>query len=258
MHYKITIITCTYNAAAVLERTLGSVAEQSWAGVEHIIIDGLSQDETLAVARRYAEDERRKGSGHEVIIVSERDRGLYDAMNKGIQRATGDCILFLNAGDTLHSKDTLATVAEAASCGRNVAVVYGDTHIVDANGTFLRPRRLSSPERLTWRDFKKGMLVCHQAFYVRADVARMEPYNLHYRYSADVDWCIRIMQRAEQNGMELINTHAVLADYLDGGMSTKNQRASLRERFYVMNKHYGLVQTVLMHLWFIVRAVVKR
>lgn len=255
---KISVITCTYNASTVLGITLESVAAQTWQSVEHIIIDGVSKDETVAMARRYAETENKKDCGHSVKVISERDRGLYDAMNKGINSASGDYIVFLNAGDKFHSADTLSIVAEAISQNEKVAVVYGDTNIVDAEGTFLHRRRLSPPEQLTWRSFRKGMLVCHQSFYVSTDVARFEPYNLCYRYSADVDWCIRVMKRAEQNGMSLVNTHTVLTDYLAGGMSIKNHRASLLERFRIMTRHYGLAQTVAMHLWFVVRGMVKR
>lgn len=252
---RISVITCTYNAADVLQRTLDSVAEQTFEGIEHIIMDGLSRDGTAEMARRYAEAEGQRGRGRSVTVVSERDGGLYDAMNKGIERATGGFLVFLNAGDKLHSKDTLRIVAETARKSGKAAVVYGDTDIVDAEGAFLRRRRLSPPERLTWRSFMRGMLVCHQSFYVRADLARFEPYNLRYRYSADVDWCIRIMKRAERNGMSLVNTHAVLTDYLDGGMSVKNHRASLSERFRIMRRHYGLCRTVFMHLWFVVRMI---
>ena len=93
-------------------------------------------------------------------------------------------------------------------------MLYGDTHLVDNNGTFLRARRLSPPEQLHLHDFVNGMLVCHQAFFARTDLARIEPYNLNYRFSADYDWCIRLMQQAEQRGLSLHNTHLVVADYL--------------------------------------------
>lgn len=255
---RISVITCTYNAAEVLQRTLESVAEQTWGNVEHLVIDGVSKDETIVMAQRYADIENRNGRGHSVVVVSERDGGLYDAMNKGIRKATGDFLVFLNAGDKFHSKDTLRTVAECAERDGKAAVVYGDTHIVDAEGRFLRRRRLTSPERLTWRSFMKGMLVCHQSFYARADLARFEPYNLRYRYSADVDWCVRIMKRAEQMRLNLVNTKAVLTDYLDGGMSVKNRRASLLERFRIMRRHYGLCRTVLMHMWFVVRMIAEK
>lgn len=78
------------------------------------------------------------------------------------------------------------------------AVIYGDTAIVDTNGAFLHLRRHRPPEQLSWRSFKQGMLVCHQAFYVRTDIAQQNDYDLHYRHSADVDWCIRVMKQAEE------------------------------------------------------------
>ena len=137
-------------------------------------------------------------------------------------------------------------------------MIFGDTDVVDEAGNFVRHRRLSPPENLSWRDFKNGMLVCHQAFYALTSIARATPYNIDYRYSADVDWCIRIMKQAEQEGRELKNTHAVVANFLDGGMSTTNHRASLKERFCVMAKHYGLTRTILQHLWFIARAIIKK
>lgn len=254
---SITVITCTYNAASVLMPTLMSVARQSWPGVEHIIMDGASADGTVDMAQRYAQAQNASGRGHRVVVVSERDRGLYHAMNKALARATGQYVVFLNAGDTLHSDDTLATVAQCADADGRAAVVYGDTDIVDAEGHFLRRRRLSPPEHLTWRSFRNGMLVCHQAFYARTDLARLEPYDQHYRYSADVDWCIRVMKRAERYGLHMANTHATLANYLDGGMTADNHRASLKERFSVMRKHYGLAQTAAMHAWFVLRTAIK-
>ncbi len=251
---EFTIITCTYNAASVLCRTLDSVRLQTGVRVEHIIIDGASSDGTMDIVEDYA----RKAGGHEVKFTSEPDRGLYDAMNKGLQRATGDYLLFLNAGDTLPAPDTLLTVASAVDGTRRPAVIYGDTDIVDLDGRFLRHRRLAPPEHLSWRSFRRGMLVCHQAFYVRRDIAQSELYNLSYRYSADVDWCIRVMRRAAAEHLSLTYVHAVVAHYLDGGMSVANHRASLKERFHVMCTHYGVLSTVVMHLWFAGRSFIKR
>lgn len=254
----ITIVTCTYNAAATLRRTLDSVAEQTYRRIEHIIVDGLSSDGTTEMAKTYVESVNNAAQESRARAVAEPDRGLYDAMNKGIVAATGDYILFLNAGDRLHSRDTLAVVAAAIGQGSDTAVVYGDTDIVDIEGHFLRRRRLSPPRRLTWRSFRSGMTVCHQAFYVRRDIAVATPYNLDYRYSADVDWCIRVMKETERRTLAIRNTETTLADYLDEGLTTRNRRASLMERFDVMRRHYGLAVTVAMHLWFAVRAVVKR
>lgn len=137
-------------------------------------------------------------------------------------------------------------------------VLYGNTDIVDDEGHFLRHRRLQPPERLTWRSFRQGMLVCHQAFYARTDLAKANPYNMQYRFSADVDWCIRVMKAAELQGLPLRNVDAVVVNYLDGGMTVKNHRASLRERFRLMRHHYGLLPTLAMHAWFVLRSVLKK
>lgn len=258
---KFSIITCTYNASEVLQRTLDSVMSQTWGQIEHIIVDGASKDSTVAMAEAYRRRSAEEETEHDIIIKSEPDRGLYDAMNKGLQLATGDYVVFLNAGDVLPTDETLENISNDVnerSDGRLPAVLYGDTNIVDNNGELLRPRRLAPPDDLSWRSFRHGMLVCHQAFYVRTDIAKAEPYNLKYRFSADVDWCIRVMKRAEKKGLPLLRLPEVVVNYLDGGMTNKNHRASLIERFNVMRHHYGLMSTILMHIWFVARAVLKK
>lgn len=253
------VVTITYNAAAVLQRTLDSVRQQTWQSIEHIIVDGNSADETVAMARKYADEVSVGANGIRVTLVSEPDKGLYDAMNKGIRMASGDYLLFLNAGDTLPEADTLARVAAVAeSVGSLPGVIYGDTDVVDGDGRFIRHRRLSPPDRLTWKSFRWGMLVCHQAFYAQVSLAKETAYNLGYRYSADVDWCIRIMKLAAKKNLALANAHAVVVNYLDGGLSVKNHRRSLCERFQVMRTHYGLFATVIAHGWFVVRGLLKR
>ena len=248
-----TIITCTYDASKYIDRTLASVQEQSYPHIEHFIIDGVSKDDTVKKAQTYAYD-----SHYPVIVKSEPDKGLYDAMNKGIQLAKGNYIIFLNAGDVFYEEDTLTNIAEQLKDKPLPGVIYGDTDIVDDNGNFIRKRRLAPPENLSWKSFKQGMLVCHQSFYARTDISKQVPYNLHYRYSADVDWCIRIMKEAEKQGLVLWNTHKTLCSYLEGGMTEKSHRASLKERFMVMSDHYGMLTTILQHLWFVVRAIIKR
>lgn len=254
-----TIVTVTYNAADVLQPTLDSVLRQTHKAVEHIIVDGTSRDATLQLAGTYRQRSAQRHTGHEVRIVSEPDDGLYFAMNKGLARATGDYLLFLNAGDRLPSPRTLALVAaEAEGGGVLPGVLYGDTDVVDAQGRFLRHRRLAPPRHLTWKSFRQGMLVCHQAFYARTDLAKANPFDTAYRYSADVDWCIRVMKAAAARRLPLRRVHAVVALFLDGGTTTSHHRASLRERFRVMRRHYGLAVTVAMHLWFVVRGVLRR
>lgn len=248
----ITIVTVTYNAEGTLERTLKSVEMQTHGNVEHIIIDGASKDETLAIAQAYKE----RNDDRDIRIVSEPDKGLYDAMNKAIAIANGEYICFLNAGDKLHNPQTLEFIVHIAQHNPDAGVIYGDTDIVDDNGMKLRDRRLSPPKRLNWRSFKNGMLVCHQSFYARRSI--VPAYDLSYRFSADFDWCVRIMKKAATMSMPLVNSHLTLADYLSEGMTTANHKASLKERFAIMRKHYGLFTTLVQHAWFFIRALIKK
>lgn len=237
------IITVTYNAEKVLEDTIRSVVSQSYAGVEYIIIDGASTDGTLDIIDKYRSSIQK--------IISEPDQGLYDAMNKGLVQATGDYVCFLNAGDTLRENDILKKMVDSITDEQLPDVLYGQTAIVDLNRSFLHMRRLTAPEVLTWKSFKQGMLVCHQAFFARRTLA--EPYNLKYRFSADFDWCIRIMKKSKV----LHHTHLTLIDYLDEGMTTANRKASLKERYRIMVRYYGLFSTIMHHIWFVLRLAFK-
>ena len=257
----ITYVTVTYNAAAVVQRTLDSVFAQDYPHIHHLIIDGASADGTLFIIEQYTARSNAAGNGHDVQVISERDNGIYDAMNKGLRSATGDYVCFLNAGDFLPTPDTVsAIVARIEQTGKNAlpAVLYGDTDIVDGDGHFLYHRRLSPPRYLTWRSFRRGMLVCHQAFYARTDFAIATPYDQHYRYSADVDWCIRVMKAADGEQLPLLNLQRVVANYTEQGQTTQHHRESLVERFRIMSRHYGLFSTLCMHLWFIVRNIINK
>ena len=253
-----TIATVTYNAESTLERTLRSVAAQDYPRIEHLIIDGCSTDHTLSLVQRYVEENQAR---HNIRLVCEPDNGLYDAMNKALLSASGDYIVFLNAGDCLHSSDTISSLARLANWVkgnvRHPAILYGDTNIVDEAGQFLHRRRLTPPEKLTPDSFRQGMLVCHQSFYVRTDLARETPYDLAYRFSSDFDWCIRIIRLATKRRLRIVGTTEVLTDYLKEGMTTRNHRASLKERFRIMAHYYGWFSTALMHCWFVVRSLKK-
>ena len=146
---------------------------------------------------------------------------------------------------------TLEDIFDNAEHPEQIGVIYGDTNIVDNHGNYLRQRHLNAPEQLTWRSFQEGMLVCHQSFYARRTLC--PPYDLQYRFSSDVDWCIRVMKAGEEQGLTNLNMHSVLTDYLDGGMTLKNHRASLIERFRIMVHYYGLMTTVWNHFLFLFR-----
>ena len=241
---KFSVITVCYNAEATLEDTIQSVISQTYHHVEYIIVDGASKDRTMDIVNRYRD--------RIAVVVSEPDKGLYDAMNKGIRLATGDYLCFLNAGDSFHEDDTLQQIVHSIHTLQLPDVLYGETELVDHEGHFLRMRRLQAPEHLTWKSFRQGMLVCHQAFFPRRDLVM--PYDLRYRFSADFDWCIKIMKKSKV----LHNTHLTLIDYLAEGMTTHNHQASLKERFLIMARHYGWASTVAHHAWFALRLLLKK
>lgn len=241
---KFSVITVCYNAEATLEDTIQSVISQTYHHVEYIIVDGASKDRTMDIVNRYRD--------RIAVVVSEPDKGLYDAMNKGTRLATGDYLCFLNAGDSFHEDDTLQQMVHSIHTLQLPDVLYGETELVDHEGHFLRMRRLQAPEHLTWKSFRQGMLVCHQAFFPRRDLVM--PYDLRYRFSADFDWCIKIMKKSKV----LHNTHLTLIDYLAEGMTTHNHQASLRERFRIMARHYGWASTVAHHAWFALRLLLKK
>lgn len=253
---RITYVTITYNAASVLQRTLDSVLSQDYPDILHLIIDGASTDATMQLVDDYIVRSNAADNGHSIQVTSEPDKGIYDAMNKGLRSITGDYVCFLNAGDFLPASDTVSRIVEKVG-DQSPAVLYGDTDIVDGEGRFLHHRRLAPPEHLSWKSFRQGMLVCHQAFYARTDFAIATPYDLRYRYSADVDWCIRVMKAAAKENVPLLNLKMVVANYTEEGQTTLHHRDSLWERYHVMERHYGRLQTFLLHLWFALRSVFK-
>lgn len=203
MHSHITplfsIITVTYHAESVLEETILSVVSQTYHNIEYIIVDGASKDRTLSIVNKYRDKIQ--------AVVSEPDKGLYDAMNKGLKMAKGEYVCFLNAGDTFHEDDTLQLIVHQLNKSNVLPdVIYGETALVDAQRHFVRMRRLQTPDTLNWKSFRQGMLVCHQAFIAKR--ALTETYDLNYRFSADFDWCIRVMKKASL----LHNTRLTLID----------------------------------------------
>jgi glycosyltransferase involved in cell wall biosynthesis len=227
---KLSIITIVYNNAADIERTLLSVLNQTYANIEYIVIDGASTDGTLDIIQKHQEGISQ--------LISEKDKGIYDAMNKGLKMATGDYVLFMNSGDELFAKDT---VQQVFATQPDADIYYGETEIINNQGQSMGQRRHKAPETFTWRSFNLGMSISHQAIYIKRSLA--EPYDETYQLSADIDWIIRAAKKAKS----IVNMHQYVAKYLYGGMSKKKHKQSLTERFHIMRKHYGLLPTVFNH-----------
>lgn len=239
------IITVTYNVVPVIGPTVRSIGEQSFTDFEWLVQDGASADGTPALARDAGIARTR--------VWSEPDRGLYDAMNKAVAKARGRYVVFLNAGDCFAGPDALQRMHDCAE-GLDPGVIYGQTQLVDASGRVVGMRHLTAPRHLTWRSFGRGMLVCHQAFAARRDL--VELYNLAYRFSADYDWCIRVLKKSPVNAYA--GDAPIISFLSDGGLTDRNHKASLRERYRIMCHYYGTLPTIARHISFVPRYVLTK
>ena len=230
---KFSIITVVLNSKSSLEKTIKSVAEQNNSNIEYIIIDGGSTDGTVDIIKKY--------DNFISLWISEQDKGIYDAMNKGLKKATGDYVWFLNAGDEIYSSDTLSFINTLED---DADAYYGEVEYIDEEGKNLGTRTLKKPpENLSWRNLDKGMVVSHQSIIVKREKAVY--YNLDYKYCSDIDWMIRTLK----NCKTIENTKRILSKFLIGGYSKKNIIESNRERYKILRNHFSLFKVLKSHLY---------
>lgn len=229
-HPTLSVITIVYNNVKDIERTMLSVINQNYDAIEYILIDGGSTDGTVDIIKNY-ENKISKW-------VSEPDKGIYNAMNKGLKMASGDYVLFMNSGDEIYDNNTVSNIFSSEP---NADIYYGETEMFNENWESLGTRRHKAPEKFTWRSFKYGMSISHQAIYIRRDIT--EPYDEHYKLSADIDWILKAARKAKK----IVNTHQYVAKYLVGGMSKKRHRESLKERFHIFTEYYGFTANLFNH-----------
>jgi len=227
---KLSVITVVYNNVRDVERTVLSVLNQTYLNIEYLVIDGASNDGTLEVLKRY--------EGRLAKLISEKDKGIYDAMNKGLNIACGDYVLFMNSGDEIYAADTVEKIFASKP---NADIYYGETEMYDEDWKSLGQRRHRVPETFSWKDFRFGMSISHQAIYIRRSLT--QNYDPQYKLSADIDWIIKAANKAEI----IVNTGMYVAKYLVGGMSKAKHRESLIERFHIFSKHYGLIPNLFNH-----------
>lgn len=213
---KISIITVCYNSALTIGSTLRSVRSQTYDGVEHIVIDGGSTDNTLNVVGA-------EGS-HVDKLISEKDNGIYDAMNKGIQLATGDVVAFLNADDLYKDAYVLAKVAQVMQT-EQLDALYGDVEFFRAGQQDDIVRRYNSgrftADRLGW-----GWMPAHPALFVRrALFKRYGVFRTDYRIAGDFEFIARVFKHPELRHRHLQKS---LVCMQMGGISTSGWRATLQ------------------------------
>ena len=229
----ISIITVVYNSEQFIQTTLESVAQQQEKNFEYIVIDGGSTDKTLEIIKQYNIVD---------VLVSEKDNGLYDAMNKGLDLAKGQFVWFINSGDRLFDDKTTFDIAQIYAQNRDSEIIYGQTQLIDENGVVLGMRKKTAPENLTADSLKMGLMVCHQSILVKRSMASR--YDLNYKVSADYLWVLEALEKAKH----IVNTHRILSSYLENGFSAHNRTLANRERWKIMRQHFGLFSTIWAHV----------
>ncbi|WP_129594592.1 glycosyltransferase family 2 protein [Seramator thermalis] len=212
---KISIITATYNSEATIKDTLESVNAQTYPDIEHIIVDGASKDNTLDLVKKY---------GKRVsLIISEPDKGIYDAMNKGIKAATGDVIGILNSDDFFTSEDVISAIVFAFE-NNDIDAVYGDVHYVNPENLNKCVRYYSSAV-FKPSLFKFGLMPAHPSFYVkRSCYEKYGVYSLDYQIASDFDLLVRFLH------IHKIKYKYLKKDFVtmrNGGVSTKNLNSKM-------------------------------
>ena len=185
---KLSLITVTYNSCKTLSETLQSVLNQTYSNIEYIIVDGASKDDTVAIIKEY----EPKFNG-KLKWISEPDKGLYDAMNKGIGMATGDVVGILNSDDFFTSNDVLSTVADAFKNPNDPDAIYGDVHYVN-DGDLAKQVRYYSSKQFTRKRMCRGYMPAHPSFYVRRDCyTKYGTFDTSYRVAADFENLLRLI-----------------------------------------------------------------
>lgn len=224
---KISIITVTYNAEKYLERTIKSVINQTYNNIEYLIIDGASKDKTLEIIKKY-EDKID-------YFQSEPDKGHFDAMNKGLKKATGEYVLYMNAGDCIKEPDSLFKMMKGY---KNADLIYSKAIYIDERGK-TRPwhRTVPKPNEISAEHFLYGMVLCHHCMIVKRTITPL--YNIKWKVSGDIDWAINIMKKVKSVHFY----EAIFCLYLEGGISDNGRVKNFRERFFICLAHFGFWPT---------------
>ncbi len=214
---RISVITVCRNALNALTKTVESVGRQSYGNVEYIVIDGASTDGS----REYLESLGNKID----ILVSEPDKGIYDAMNKGIAKASGEWLIFMNAGDTFADDNTLSSIFSTSGDLSDYGIIYGDVVKIGADGVPHR-KHAEKPHN------SHRMFFCHQSSFIRRDVARSTPFDTRYRMSADL--CQ--MKTLIRKGIKFKQIDLPVAIFDTSGVSNARRSDGLRENISIVSR----------------------
>lgn len=216
---KVSVITVVYNAVSVIEDTIRSVLSQTYANLEYIVIDGGSTDGTVELIKKY--------ENQISVFVNEPDKGIYDAMNKGIDKATGNWINFMNAGDYFYSPSAVSDIFNTEEDYSEYAAVYGDAEYRLKTFSYIRQGYECDRDHF--------MPFSHQAAFARADIAKKNKFNLKYKIAADTEFFLRL----NREGYLLKHVSVIVCSYdASVGISMNSEVRHARE-FVDMQIAYG-------------------
>lgn len=221
----LSIIVVCFNEQNRIGRTLNSIFEQTYQNIDCMIVDGGSRDGTLEIIEEYKK--KFSFSGIKVRVISEKDQGIFDAMNKGIRNAEGNWIYFLNAGDSFHGKDAVEAVMRQLDDRDEIIIgriVFWDGYL----GKVI--------EHSPLEELKRDMIFCHQAVFAKRELLKSHCFDIFYRYCADYEWLLAMYLE----GKRIHCIDSVVADYDGNGVSSKNRDAS-KEEIHQIQKKYGLL-----------------
>jgi glycosyltransferase involved in cell wall biosynthesis len=222
----ISVITIVYNGESYIEKTILSVINQTYKNIEFIVVDGQSKDNTVNIVSKYKDRIRH--------FISEKDNGIYDAMNKGLKLASGEFVNFLNGGDYFYDDHTIEKIFSQRADQWNF--VYGDSINTDGK-TF---QKYIKPVKLSRSSLRSGLGVCHQALFVRRTLSPY--YDLSYRYKAEYNWVIDIIYAISPSSIHYHNGPVVY--YALGGFSEKGLLKNLREFINITKSRFGIGQVL--------------
>ncbi|MCK9481219.1 MAG: glycosyltransferase [Bacteroidia bacterium] len=239
----LSIITVTWNNLEGLKKTANSINTQTARNqIQWVVIDGKSNDGSVEFIKQHT-------SAND-YWVSEKDRGLYDAMNKGLKAAKGTFLWFLNAGDVVFADNIVQLLNPYFA---NADLIFGETMLTLPDGSNIGTRSEHTtrklPQHLTLQSMLGGMIVNHQSVIVKKSYC--PEFDLTWKIAADYDWLCTILEQ----DIKTKNSWLVHSGFELGGLSSKKKWASWKERFRIMKKHFGLLKTLKAHITIVFRAV---
>jgi glycosyltransferase involved in cell wall biosynthesis len=242
---KVSIITVCYNSAKTISDTIQSVIKQDYKGIEYIIIDGVSKDNTLEIIKAFTQEN--------ILVTSEKDHGLYDAMNKGIKQASGDIICFLHSDDFYADNGVISHIVELFEKDTTLEVISSSVNIYK-HEKFEKPFRVYRADRFRSWQFRLGMQPPHPGIFVKKEaIQKTGFFNSGYKISADFDWILRLLRIYKS---KTLYTSFTSVKMRDGGVSSSgfnSKKVMNRENLRILKSHGIYSNTLLIYAKYLLK-----